>query len=256
MRKLWLGFLLKLEKHNLKPASIPDMKTVKWNPTSELAGQVLSQPSPSRNYQPQWYKKLTAFFDNKTVFAPDGTVNKTLKLCQPFTDSLNAGYIMETWQDIHFSFDGDAFEYSFPTKPDIIDNRDRASMDMGENYHSVEFVFHPAWTPELPAGWSMLYVHPLNRPELPFFVPSGIIDSDKFVTTSERSSLPFYMKKGFSGILPAGTPFVQLIPVKREDWVSKKMPFEQAKASRIAYQNLHNFWGGYKKYFWSKKSYK
>jgi hypothetical protein len=163
---------------------------------------------------------------------------------------------METWQDIHFSFEGDAFEYSFPTQPDIIANRERVSMDMGDEYHPVEFVFHPAFMPELPRGWSMLYVQPLNRPELPFFVPSGIIDSDKFVTTSEKSSLPFYVKKSFKGVLPAGTPFAQLIPIKREDWVSKKMSFDEVKRNRITYKNLSKFWGGYKKHFWSKKSYK
>lgn len=232
------------------------MKTVKWNPTSELASQVLPPPKPARLYQPDWYKKMTAFYDNKATFFTTGTVNKTLKHCQPFADSLNAGYIMETWQDIYFSFDGDVFEYSFPTKPDIIANRDHVAIDMGEDFHKVEFVFHPAWMPELPKGWSMLYVQPLNRPNLPFFVPSGIIDSDRFVTTSEKSSLPFYVRKNFSGVLPAGTPFVQMIPVKREDWISETLLFDEVKRNRITYSNLSKFWGGYKKNFWSKKSYK
>jgi hypothetical protein len=233
------------------------MKTVKWNPTSNLASQVLSQPKPARNYQPDWYKKLSAFFENRPTFSVEGTVNKTLKHCQPFADSLNAGYIMETWQDIHFSFsENGEYTYSFPTDPPIIATRDRVSMDMGQDFYPIEFVFHSAWMPELPKGWSMLYVHPLNRPELPFFVPSGIIDSDKYVVSSEKSSLPFYMKKGFSGILPAGTPLMQLIPIKREDWVSKKMPFDEAKRNASIYKTLSKFWGGYKKHFWSKKSYK
>lgn len=232
------------------------MKTVKWNPTSNLASQVLSPPKPARLYQPDWYKKMAAFRDDKPSFFLDGSTNKTLKHCQPFADSLNSGYIMETWQDIHFHFDGDLFEYSHPTEPKIISNRDRVSMNMGEEYHPVEFVLHPAWMPELPRGWSMLYVQPLNRPDLPFFVPSGIIDSDKFVTTGDRSSLPFYVKKNVNGVVPSGTPFVQMIPIKRDDWVSKTMPFDEAKRNAIVHQSLSKFWGGYKKNFWSKKSYK
>ena len=233
------------------------MKTVKWNPTSNLAHQILLASKPSRKYQPEWYKKLSAFIERKPTYRADGTVDKTLKHCVPFADSVNAGYIMETWQDIHFEFGDDgSFGYSFPTEPPIIANRDRPAMEMGDDFHSVEFVFHPQWTPELPAGWSMLYVQPLNRPELPFFFPSGIIDSDKFTSANAESSLPFYVKKSFSGILPAGTPMVQMIPIKRESWISSTELYDEKKQRGIAYGIKKHFWGGYKELFWSKKTYK
>jgi hypothetical protein len=33
--------------------------------------------------------------------------------------------------------------------------------------------------------------------------------------------MPFFLIIGFSGVIPAGTPYVQMIPFKREDWASE-----------------------------------
>jgi hypothetical protein len=53
---------------------------------------------------------------------------------------------------------------------------------------------------------------------LPFITTSGIIDNDK---VNLPGTMPFYVVKGFTGILPAGTPYAQLLPFKRENWVSE-----------------------------------
>jgi len=233
------------------------MKKVKWNPTSLLASEVLSPPLPARKYQPDWYKKMSAFVEGRPNYRTDGTVDKTLKHCIPFRDSVDAGYIMESWQEINFEFSDDgSFSYVYPTEPAIVSNRDHVSMDMGDEYHPIEFVLHPQWQPELPSGWSMLYTQPLNRPELPFFFPSGIVDADKFVSTDSKSSLPFYVKKSFTGTLPIGTPLVQMIPLKRESWLGSGETFDAKKQTATSFEVHKQFWGGYKKFAWSKKSYK
>jgi hypothetical protein len=33
--------------------------------------------------------------------------------------------------------------------------------------------------------------------------------------------MPFFVVKGFTGIIPAGTPYAQMLPFKREDWQSE-----------------------------------
>ena len=33
--------------------------------------------------------------------------------------------------------------------------------------------------------------------------------------------MPFFVAKGFQGILPAGTPYAQMLPFKREHWNSE-----------------------------------
>ena len=32
--------------------------------------------------------------------------------------------------------------------------------------------------------------------------------------------MPFFIREGYEGIVPAGTPYVHIIPIKREDWDS------------------------------------
>jgi len=58
-------------------------------------------------------------------------------------------------------------------------------------------------------------------------------------------------------MIPAGTPFLQIIPFKREDWTSsvggekerKKHAADVAKFQRV-------FFDRYKKFWWNKKEYK
>lgn len=232
------------------------MLQVKWNPVSQLADNVVEPPKPARLHPSEWYKKTPAFESGKPSIT-EGKADLTLKHCVPFADAMNAGYMLETWQEISFqpNLDG-TVTYNFPTAPDIITHRDKVAMDMGPDYYPVEFIVNPPWSPELPKGWSMLYTHPMNRPELPFFVPSGIIDCDRFVTTGNPSSLPLYLKKSFSGILPIGTPIVQMVPIKRDNWESLIEPYDEVKQNRLVYEAKKRFWGGYKKFAWSKKSYK
>jgi hypothetical protein len=63
-----------------------------------------------------------------------------------------------------------------------------------------------------------LVTQPFNRFDLPFLNTSGIIDTDK---VHYPGSLPFFIAKGWSGTLKAGTPFAQIFPFKREDWSSE-----------------------------------
>jgi hypothetical protein len=47
---------------------------------------------------------------------------------------------------------------------------------------------------------------------------SGIIDNDK---VHLPGTMPFFILEGWTGVIPAGTPYAQIIPFKREDWKSE-----------------------------------
>jgi hypothetical protein len=73
--------------------------------------------------------------------------------------------------------------------------------------------------------------------------------------TNPIGSLPFYIKDGFEGVIPQGTPIAQIIPFRQENWSSKianglvnigKKHGEQSKAVLS---------GWYKKTFWTRKNY-
>jgi hypothetical protein len=85
----------------------------------------------------------------------------------------------------------------------------------------------------------------------------GIIDSDK-VTTS--GLIPFFIKNDFVGVVPEGTPYLQIIPFKREDWESEiifhKAIDIMAKTKEVSDLFRKPEGGVYKKLFWTRRKYK
>jgi hypothetical protein len=76
------------------------------------------------------------------------------------------------------------------------------------------------WTIATPLGYSLLFTHPLNRPELPFTTITGLVDTDTY--TDGLVHFPAHWHDAdFNGVLPKGTPVAQCIPVKREKWTSR-----------------------------------
>jgi hypothetical protein len=237
------------------------MHVVKFNPVSELTEDTVPMPKPARNYIPEWYKRAPAFETKKPQIDKMGMSNPALKMCMPFIDAMSSGYIQESWQDIVIQVESRESEkvslgYSSPTLPEIIGHREKVSVPMGEDFYPIEFIFHPVWIPQLPKGWSMLYTSPINRPDLPFQVLSGIVDSDSFYQSEEGSRIPFYVKNNFEGIIPKGTPMIQMIPIKRSSWESFKNKYSQREQNKMIVLARQHFWGGYKKTFWHKKTYR
>lgn len=245
------------------------MHAIKFNPTSKDAEIFVPPPKPATEYRPSWYKNLPAFSSGSPEIGPDdnnpamGWADHTLKMCVPFGDAISAGYIQEMWQDVYFDFRNGLENIRYFTSsshPAMIMHRDTSSLPVGNEFYQKEFVFHPPWVPELPSGWSILFVSPLNRPELPIWIPSAIVDADTFTHSPESANLPFYIKKNFSknrdGFIFKGTPIYQMIPIKRESWKSDVNPFNEVLQKRIGLGPRKYFWSGYKKMFWHKKEYK
>jgi hypothetical protein len=119
------------------------------------------------------------------------------------------------------------------------------------------FHWYLNWAPELPEGYSSLYLQPINHFNLPYITVAGIIDSDK-VTNS--GLLPFFLKSGFVGVVPAGTPIVQIFPFKREDWEMEYKFYTQEELFEKYKQNSNIFrqpeGGVYKRDFWQRRKYK
>jgi hypothetical protein len=102
-----------------------------------------------------------------------------------------------------------------------------------------------------PRGYSILITHPLNRFDLPFTTTSGIIDSDGWVPPG---NIPFFLQKGFNGVIPKGTPFAHVFPYKRDSWVMSISKVLQARAffdGKIDRSQV----GYYKKKYWNRKNY-
>lgn len=233
------------------------MKKVEFYPKTKEIELLVPHPKPSRLYIPQWYKDIP-FFENKEFKVNErGQANLTLKSCVPFLDSYNMGYIQETWCDIIIEREKitNNIIYRYSMKPEIMNHRGiKNYFQISDAFDPVEFIWHQPWIPKLPKGYSMLYTHPLNRYDLPFLSLTGVIDNDVYFTEA-GANYPFYLKKDFIGIIPAGTPMLQMIPIKRDNWVSDKKEVN-SDLKTMAFITLSKFYGYYKKHFWQKKNYK
>lgn len=232
------------------------MKKIEFYPKTKEIELLVPHPKPAKKYIPEWYKDAP-LFENKVFQVNDrGQANTTIKACAPFLDPYMTGYIQETWCDIlveRNTTTGDIV-YRYSMKPEIIDHRTNKNyFEISDAYENIEFVWHQPWIPKLPKGYSMLYTHPLNHYNLPFLSLSGIIDNDVFFIES-GANYPFYLKKGFTGLIPAGTPMFQMIPIKRDKWESTKEKLNE-DFKILSSITLSKFYGYYKKVFWTPKSY-
>lgn len=227
-------------------------------PSSDETHLVVAPPKPASAYLPDWYRKAESGLKRRE-FDEGGVLKRSFKTCMPFGDAMRAGYIQETWCDIHISQHQGQLAYHFPTTPSIMGHREP---DPDHRVPATEACFTPAdlawhtpWVPRAPKGWSILFCSPLNRFDLPFTVTSGIIDSDRFFHTP-GGQVPFFIHRGFSGIIPKGTPMYQMIPIKREErWTSTtERPDEQAFRKRHS-EIVSRFIGAYRDLFWVPKRY-
>ena len=89
--------------------------------------------------------------------------------------------------------------------------------------------FNNFWALEVDEGWSLLFTHPFNRPDLPFETLTGVVDCDAFAMGYVQFP-SLWRKPDFEGVIPRGTPIAQVIPVRRgeEDLVVEIMSEAQA----------------------------
>jgi hypothetical protein len=223
-------------------------------------------PVPASKSIPKWFVDASRYWKNPStgeVFVgPNGEKTLTFKACPALMDMYTSGYFFVTPCDIEF-YNKDGIPYvNVPENfKDFVGERDKMEgFDNPDDYYEKHFHWYPNWAPEVPEGYSVLYINPLNQFNLPFLTIAGVIDNDRMTTPG---NMPFFIKKNFTGIIPKGTPFVQLIPFKRDNW---NMEIQHHDRKEIhdrcneAYQlirgdpELKNG-GGYKKFTWSRKKF-
>lgn len=222
-------------------------------------------PSPTKNFFPEWWKRSSLYFkhpngETHTVSQNDKKEEKALgfKSCPALLDSFSMGYVLRTPTDIMFVqhenqpyvFIGDEF------KEFCSEREEMPEFANPTGYHKKHFHWWPNWGIETPKGYSLLVTNPINRFDFPFLTVSGIIDSDRYTSSG---LMPFFLKEGFSGLIPKGTPFAQVIPIKRENWNSEYIYHDEDniynRFNETANMYRKPFGGIYKRSTWIKKEY-
>ena len=230
-------------------------------------------PTPIKLNIPEWYKKLEHTFENRTI-----------KGCMPFLDTLTAGYLLKMPQDFHVRHNvnsknekGESIKDSFQTfgLHDMYQFliAKNINLNSGTDFHSIEqlegssfveknknlpfYKIMNPWKIKTPKGYSCLFLPPLNNADDRFSIIPGIVDTDTF---PNEINFPIVINGDKYPILETtikkGTPYVQIIPFKRNSWKMTLKPREQKEVqnSRLFYRlKLLNI---YKDKYWKKKSWK
>jgi hypothetical protein len=214
----------------------------------------IEQPKPASSFLPSWYKEMQSYVGGPKKPDGNGKNTATAKRCMPLFDSITAGYIITSAADVYVSIRNGGHWFEWP------------SLEMIAFHPIVQAPEHPAangqsypkwmnpWSIETPKGYSVLITQPVHR-DLPFTILPGIVDTDRYTAPI---NFPFTMNDPlFEGVIPAGTPLAQVIPIKRDSW---KMSFGDdlniEKQDHITKSLFVRFFDGYRNMYWTKKEYK
>ena len=185
-----------------------------------------------------------------------GGIDQTIKACPPFLDAMMTGYVISTEFDLFVSFENGVQDFYWKAGGQLVTTHNKTQIDkkqIPDGYSDQPWKFTNYYKIKTPSGYSTLFMHPLNRDDLPFRTLSGMVETDGYTLPV---NFPFFLKKDFEGIIPAGTPIVQLVPIKRELW---KMSLEKIDEKEFQIESLkfhHKIISSYKSTFWKKKEYK
>jgi hypothetical protein len=182
---------------------------------------IIPRPFPAALGLPDWFKAMPHRAFNPSV----GRETETIKRCPSVVDAMAYGFLIPSAVDLEvhdgeFSWNfeiREGFASGFSHSP--IDFHDPSQIAGTPFFDDDRFIikFNCFWTIEAPPGYSLLFTHPVNRPDLPFTAFTGLIDCDTF-HDSPLSFAARWHDPNFNGVLPKGTPVVQCLPVKRESW--------------------------------------
>lgn len=215
----------------------------------EHLARVFDPPIPAKELLPEWYRKQPALIEEE--MNEKGRFDETVKRCMPVLDAMIAGYIWRFPSDAFFSYNPDGSRSSKWSIEGwtLIESHSReqfSEMSVQPEWDDVALKVVNPWIIRTPPGYSCLFTTPMWRDDLPFMVCQGIVDTDRYV---QPINFPFFLRRGFEGVVEDGTPFVQIIPFRREEWLSEVIEepdvqgqVEWQRASRKSSNRYKSLW--------------
>lgn len=220
------------------------------------------EPVPAGKGIPEWYKRQPSYMGGDSSVT-HGQMKLTVKKCQAVFDAMAGGYILRLPTDLYIDTTDEKQEFELPHDCKAYQSRlmsthtneQVSEMKLDEDLYVRHILrIHPTWLVRTPKGYSTLFTQPMHQDPSPLFAVSAIIDTDNFLSDGHLS---FFVKKNFKGILKQGTPLIQVIPFKRDEWEMSIDPNYDTKlieAQRLSVRST--FQNGYKMKYWVKKVFK
>jgi len=238
-------------------------KNINFRAKSKTEFEVQLKPYPAVKQLPKWFTDaqpyesiLKAPNDGKLHFR-DRKANATYKKCVPLLDGLSAGYIIPLWTDVMIEQEDNFPLIYWKNSPDIFGLHGQSTTNITPpvGYDNVVYKYFNCWIPQTPKGYSCLITSPFGYNNLPFHAVPAIVDTD---SSTLELVFPMWVKTGFEGIVEKGTPMVQIIPFKRDDWDSTFDYYEDGEYHRVIEEKNFNstMVGHYLKNHHSRKKFK
>lgn len=229
----------------------------------------LYQPKPAFKKLPDWYKETTSYINGEKKPPGNGTTTATIKKCMPVLDVITCGYIITTYTDVwvtkkqyeiqkedgtretidkHFSwYEWRSFE---PINFHPLDQAPDHPLGNGMEYPKW---INP-WAIKTPPGYSCLFTQPFHSESI-FTIMDGLVDTDSY---RSPVNFPFVLNdKNFEGLIPAGTPIAQVVPIKRDEWkmrIGNEKDLKNHKKDETLL--ITKMFDSYKTHFRKSKTYK
>ena len=176
---------------------------------------MIPEPKPASKCIPDWFKSIPPHMPGKDkVNRP----NFTAKKCLPMLDAMSLGYVIPLCGDLGLQTSEDCSTIEV-FNPDQIKLAEFHPLDQlgpkapGSPAPPVKFINH--WVIKTAPGWSTLFV-PLVNSSLSnphFTCLGGLVDTDTY--PKEVNFPAVWHTSNYNDYLPAGTPLVVAIPIKR-----------------------------------------
>ena len=245
-------------------------KEIEFSSHEDYFAQKEDFPTPIKLNIPEWYKKLEHSYNKKTI-----------KGCMPFLDTLTSGYLLKMPTDFFVRHNikndkGEKDTFHFFGSYDFGDLINVKSMALNSSPKDVHNIFQlegsplveknknlpfykivNPWKIKTPKGYSCLFLPPLNNSDDRFSIIPGIVDTDQYINPI---NFPIVLNGDKYPILETtikkGTPYVQIIPFKRDNWKMTVKSVKQNEMQRNRIYHALKILNSYKEKFWSKKSWK
>jgi len=215
---------------------------------------------PSSEFIPEWYRKSASQIpdaNSELLIHNPNVTTSTYKKCIPFFDAVTAGYMMYLTADIEVIKKEDGLPYiMWRTKRKIITEHSLnqwEGLPCPDGYSAFVYKWHNQFNIKLPKNYSLLFLNPINRFDLPFLTVTGIVDCD---TYTGKVHFPFFIKNSFTGIIEKGTPITQIIPIKREYWKKEHGSYDVKNELIHTEKFFSTIKRSYKNNYWNRKEYK
>jgi hypothetical protein len=229
---------------------------IKFIAENEETLEILPKPYPALNKLPNWIHEMDSYVNGEKDINDEGDPTSTIKKCVPVLDSITAGYHIPLHSDVWVENDGEDINIKWSLDDikvvSVHDQVQYHSYPVPEGYEAVGFKWINPWIVKTPPGWSCMFTHPIHQEDLPFKCLTAIVDTDRYPSCV---NFIFFIKKGFSGLIPKETPIIQIIPIKRSTFKSEYS--HDSGFLKQQWEKAHCvFFDRYKKFFHVPKIYK